>query len=84
MKWRKSSFSFSNSNCVEAATTGGLDWRTATASIGNGACVEVSGPCACGVAVRDSKDPDGPVLSFTPGEWGAFTDAIRAGKFAHL
>lgn len=30
------------------------------------------------VAVRDSKDPSGPVLAFTPRDWQAFTAAIRA------
>ena len=30
------------------------------------------------VAVRDSKDPDGPKLIFTPADWAAFTEAVRA------
>jgi hypothetical protein len=34
------------------------------------------------VAVRDSKDPDGPKLAFTPGQWRAFAAAIKAGEFA--
>ena len=29
-------------------------------------------------AVRDSRDPHGPRLAFTPGQWRAFTTAIRA------
>ena len=29
------------------------------------------------IAVRDSKDPDGPRLIFTPAAWAAFTAAIR-------
>jgi uncharacterized protein DUF397 len=29
------------------------------------------------VAVRDSKDPEGLVLEFTPGEWCAFLDGAR-------
>jgi len=31
------------------------------------------------VAVRDSKDPDGPKLIFTVADWTAFTAAIRTG-----
>ena len=31
------------------------------------------------VAVRDSKDPGGPKLIFTPADWAAFTTAIRTG-----
>ena len=33
------------------------------------------------VAVRDSKDPTGPVLVFTPGEWDAFVDGAKEGEF---
>jgi Domain of unknown function (DUF397) len=33
------------------------------------------------VLLRDSKDPDGPVLHFTPEEWKGFMDAVRNGEF---
>lgn len=33
------------------------------------------------VAVRDSKDPDGPKLLFTRDEWKAFVGGVRAGEF---
>jgi hypothetical protein len=33
------------------------------------------------VAMRDSKDPDGPALIFTAAEWVAFVDGAKAGKF---
>jgi Domain of unknown function (DUF397) len=33
------------------------------------------------VAVRDSKDPDGPVLRFNAVEWKAFTEGVRDGEF---
>ena len=32
------------------------------------------------IAVRDSKDPDGPRLIFTPQDWAVFTAAIRSGR----
>jgi hypothetical protein len=32
------------------------------------------------VAVRDSKDPDGPRLAFTPVGWQAFTGLIKSGR----
>jgi hypothetical protein len=52
-----------------------------TYSSTNGSCVEVA-PCACGdVRVRDSKDPNGPMLTFTPAEWTAFTRGAKAGEF---
>jgi len=34
------------------------------------------------VAVRDSKDRRGPVLLFTPGQWRAFTAAVKTGEFS--
>ncbi len=33
------------------------------------------------IAVRDSKDPAGPRLTFTPAEWEAPTAAMRDGQF---
>ncbi|RCG28172.1 DUF397 domain-containing protein [Sphaerisporangium album] len=30
-------------------------------------------------AVRDGKNPDGPVLLFVPGEWGAFLHGLSSG-----
>lgn len=44
-------------------------------------CVEVNGLDGPLVAVRDSKDPDGAVLAFTPGEWDAFIEGARRGEF---
>jgi hypothetical protein len=32
------------------------------------------------VAVRDSKDPDGPKLAFLPEDWQAFTASVKAGR----
>lgn len=47
-----------------------------------GPCVEVAN-LGNAVAVRDSKDPDGPALIFTPGEWAAFLQGAKAGEFDH-
>jgi hypothetical protein len=33
------------------------------------------------IAVRDSKDPDGPKLVVPATDWQAFTDAVKAGRF---
>lgn len=43
-------------------------------------CVEV-GTCDCGVQVRDSKDPEGTVLTFTTDEWTAFLAGAKDGEF---
>lgn len=60
-----------------------LAWRKATASGSNG-CVELAPLSDGGVAVRDSKDPHSPVLSFTRREWSAFLDGMGKGEFDHL
>lgn len=57
-----------------------LRWRKASAS-GQGAnCVEVA-PVRDGAAVRDSKDPSGPVLRFSAETWRAFIAGVRDGEF---
>ncbi|MEU4475278.1 DUF397 domain-containing protein [Micromonospora sp. NPDC023888] len=58
----------------------GARWRKSTRSNGSGgACVEVAANLPGLVAVRDSKDPTGPVLAFAPDAWRAFvgSDAVR-------
>ena len=43
-------------------------------------CVEVAFVDGA-IAVRDSKNPTGPVLVFTPSEWDAFVDGAKDGEF---
>lgn len=33
------------------------------------------------IDVRDTKDPNSPTLSFTPSEWTAFIQGVKAGEF---
>ena len=59
-----------------------LIWRKSTRSGGQGgACVEVADLPDGGVAVRDSKDPDGPKLRFTHAVWQAFVGGVKDGEF---
>ena len=53
-----------------------FQWRKALRSIGNGNCVEVARSNA-GVVVRDSWDPDGPMLAYSAESWRAFTVQAR-------
>ncbi|MFD6609638.1 DUF397 domain-containing protein [Micromonospora chalcea] len=50
----------------------GAIWRKSSRSGTQGDCVEVADNLAGVVGVRDSKDPDGPMLTFTPDAWRAF------------
>jgi len=55
---------------------GSLRWFKSSYSAGNGACVEVAFAPGS-VSVRDSKDPRGPVLRFTPQAWRDFVTSVR-------
>lgn len=56
-------------------------WRKSSFSgTTGGNCVEVARNLPGAVAVRDSKNPDGPKLVFTPDEWRAFTAEIRGAE----
>ena len=75
-RWRKSSYSGDNGgNCIEV----GAMWRKSSYSGDNGGdCVEVARDIPGDIAVRDSKDPDGPRLIFTPADWQTFTRQLKA------
>lgn len=59
----------------------GAHWVKSSLSFSTRQCVEVAGLPGGVVGVRHSKDPDGPVLRFTPDEWQAFLGGARAGEF---
>jgi hypothetical protein len=59
----------------------GAVWHKSTRSNAGGDCVEVADNLPGTVLVRDSKDPHGPVLTFTPREWDAFITGAKDGEF---
>ncbi|HEY9523561.1 MAG TPA: DUF397 domain-containing protein [Thermopolyspora sp.] len=60
----------------------GAQWRKSSYSAHDGGeCVEAAGNLRGLVAVRDSKNPNGPTLTLTPGEWRAFLRDVRNGVF---
>ncbi|WP_083895358.1 DUF397 domain-containing protein [Nocardia jiangxiensis] len=63
-------------------TNSRVGWFKSSYSQQGGECVEVAFFLSDTVAVRDSKNPSGPALSFTSSEWDAFTTNLRSGAFA--
>jgi hypothetical protein len=66
---------------MNAIDLSAAEWRKSTYSNAQSNCVEVAANLVGIVAVRDSKDPHGPALAFTPGEWRAFAAGVKAGEF---
>lgn len=56
-------------------------WRKSARSGNQGNCVEARRADDGTIEVRDSKDPGGPVLRFTPDEWTAFLGGAKDDEF---
>jgi hypothetical protein len=67
---------------VRASDLPCASWRKSSRSYhgAEGDCIEVA-ELPGRVAMRDSKDPAGPLLAFTPVDWRAFLSSIRTGEF---
>ena len=52
------------------------NWRKSSYSFANHNCVEV-GTGQAMVAVRDTMDPDGPVIDVSPRAWIEFTEQVK-------
>lgn len=57
-------------------------WRKSRHSNNGGACVEIATNLPGIVAVRDSKDPNGPALVVSSADWRTFMSAVRESQFA--
>lgn len=75
--WQKSSYSAGDGNCVE------VRWRRADVEGNNRRSVELA-QAGDGVCMRNSRDPDGPQLRFTPAEMQAFILGVKDGEFDDL
>ncbi|MFJ5035435.1 DUF397 domain-containing protein [Streptomyces sp. NPDC088560] len=47
-------------------------------------CVEIAANVLGAVPVRDSKDPEGPALSFPPAAFAAFVTGVKGGVFGEV
>lgn len=61
---------------------GGFAWQRAS-TCGAATCLEVA-PTDEGVAIRDSKLQNGPILQYTLPEWDAFVAGVKNGEFDNL
>ncbi|MFF3467265.1 DUF397 domain-containing protein [Streptomyces sp. NPDC002619] len=59
-------------------------WIKSRHSNAEGNCVEVASLVGGAIAVRNSRDPDGPALVYTPAEVAAFLAGAKEGEFDHL
>ncbi|MEU7277489.1 DUF397 domain-containing protein [Streptomyces sp. NPDC045431] len=81
-EWRKSSYSGTNGgDCIECAPLGAAAWRKSSYSGDTGGeCVEIAAQ-PCRVAVRDSKNPEGPAFAVGTAAFAAFVAAAAEGDF---
>lgn len=70
-------------NGVQASSLG-VQWIKSRHSNAEGNCVEVASLAEGSVAVRNSRDPHGPALIYTPAEVAAFLAGAKEGEFDHL
>lgn len=72
-------------NGIPATQLTDVTWRRSRRSNPSGNCVEIAVlPDGSGIALRNSRDPEGPALIYTPAEIAAFIQGVRDGEFDDL
>jgi hypothetical protein len=71
-------------NGVAATDLSDVTWMKSRRSGAQGNCVELARLADGAVAMRNSRDPEGPALIFTPAEITAMFAGVREGEFDHL
>jgi hypothetical protein len=71
-------------NGMSASQLQGVIWQKSGRSNPSGNCVECAALPGGEVAVRNSRDPEGPALIYTPAEIEAFILGVRDGDFDNL
>lgn len=69
------------SETVQSLVTGELSWRKSSRSSALGNCVELAFPSAVEMAVRNSRNPNGPALAFPLARMRAFVAEAKGGEF---
>jgi hypothetical protein len=69
---------------LAVSALGDVTWRKSTASNPSGDCVELAALAGGAVAMRNSREPDGTALIYTPAEIAAFLVGAKAGEFDDL
>ena len=68
-------------NGVSARELPALAWQKSRRSNPSGNCVEMAALPDGGIAVRNSRHPDGPALIYTADEIAAFVQGAKDGDF---
>jgi Domain of unknown function (DUF397) len=71
-------------NGMSASCLRGVSWLKSRASNPSGNCVEMAQLPDGGIAVRNSRFPDGPALLYTRAEIDAFIQGAKDGDFDHM
>jgi hypothetical protein len=57
------------------------NYKWVKSTLSQNECVEVATPKDGSIKVRDSKNQNGAILSFTQAEWNAFLGGVKQGEF---
>ena len=71
-------------NGMPASELRDVTWKKSRHSNSQGACVELAGLPGGDIALRNSRDPGGPALIYTPAEIDAFIRGAKEGEFDDL
>jgi Domain of unknown function (DUF397) len=71
-------------NGMPASELHGVQWRKSQRSTAEGECVQTAKLPGGGVAVRNSRHPDGPALLFSDAELRTFLEGVKHGDFDDL
>jgi Domain of unknown function (DUF397) len=71
-------------NGIPASKLHGVQWRKSQRSTAEGECVQTAKLPGGGVAVRNSRHPDGPAILFSDAEFRTFLEGVKHGDFDDL